>query len=121
MKINGLANMPFSQLQFEVQNGAKFVQYFYCISLLVVTFRRGTDLYFIKAGESALVPGLPLDLVEFCAGLVGHPVWPYLHGAVDLSQSVRWHRPYCGRDECLCRERGKSRWRGQGLTAGGRV
>lgn len=36
----------------ELDRGAKFVIYNYCISLLVVTFRRSSSIYFVRQGES---------------------------------------------------------------------
>ena len=47
MKIQGIEGMSPDQLQFEIQRGAKLVCYQYCISILVMTFRRSSDAYFI--------------------------------------------------------------------------
>jgi hypothetical protein len=40
VKINGVEGMSRDQVNFEVQRGGRFVLYSYCVSLLVVTFKR---------------------------------------------------------------------------------
>ena len=76
MKILGIEGMSPDRLQFEIQRGAKLVCYQYCISLLVITFRRPTDVYFIPAGESAVTKGLPWTLLTLVAGWWGIPWGP---------------------------------------------
>ena len=76
MKIQGIKNMPLSQLSFEVQSGAKFVQYCYCISVIIVTLRRGTDIYFVKSGENRIVRGLVWTLLSLLLGWWGIPWGP---------------------------------------------
>lgn len=62
MQIQGIEGMTTGQVQFELQRGAKFVFYYYCVSLLVITFRRPSGIYFLRAGESAVVKSLPWTL-----------------------------------------------------------
>src|ERR1700739_538377 len=78
----------------ELQSGARFVQYQYCVSALVVTFKRGTDIYFIPAGESRAVKGLTWTLLTLVAGWWGIPwgqiytvqsLWVNLRGGHDLT------------------------------------
>lgn len=76
MKIVGIEGMAPDRLQFEIQRGAKLVCYQYCVSLLVVTFRRSSDVYFIPAGESAVGKGLPWILISVVAGWWGIPWGP---------------------------------------------
>jgi hypothetical protein len=76
MAIQGLGNMSSDQLRFEIQRGAKLVRYQYCVSLLVITFRRSSEVYFIPAGESAIGKGLPWTLITLVAGWWGIPWGP---------------------------------------------
>jgi len=76
MAIQGIGNMSPDQLQFEIQRGAKLVRYQYCISLLLITFRRSSDVYYIPAGESAVRKGLPWTLLTLVAGWWGIPWGP---------------------------------------------
>jgi hypothetical protein len=61
---------------FEVQRGGKFVLYSYCVSLLVVTFKRPSEIYFIRSGESAIGRGMPLTLLTILLGWWGIPWGP---------------------------------------------
>jgi len=76
MAIQGIGNMSPDQLRFELQRGAKLVRYQYCVSLLVITFRRSSEVYFIPAGESAVTKGLPWTLLTLVAGWWGIPFGP---------------------------------------------
>ncbi|HET6176633.1 MAG TPA: hypothetical protein VFE61_06865 [Candidatus Sulfotelmatobacter sp.] len=76
MKILGIDGMSTDQLRFEIQRGAKLVCYSYCISLVVITFRRSSDVYYIPAGESAVPKGLPWTLLSVVAGWWGIPWGP---------------------------------------------
>jgi hypothetical protein len=76
MKIRGIEEMSPDRLQFELQRGAKLVSYQYAISILVISFRRSSDVYFIPAGESAVTKGLPWSLISLVAGWWGIPWGP---------------------------------------------
>jgi hypothetical protein len=58
-KIKGIEEMKHGELEFELQRGAKFVLFQYCVSVIVLTFRRPSDIYFLRQGENAVVKGLP--------------------------------------------------------------
>jgi len=76
MNIQGLGNMSPDQLRFEIQRGAKLVCFQYCVSLVVITFRRSSDAYFIPTGESALAKGWPWILLTLLMGWWGIPWGP---------------------------------------------
>jgi hypothetical protein len=76
MKVQGIEGMSADRLQFEIQRGGKFVFYQYAISVLVMSFRRSSDVYFIPAGESAITKGLPWSLISLVAGWWGIPWGP---------------------------------------------
>jgi hypothetical protein len=76
MKIRGIEGMSTDQLRFEIQRGAKLVFYQYCISIVVMTFRRSSDIYFIPAGESSVSKGLQWTLLSLVAGWWGIPWGP---------------------------------------------
>ena len=68
--------MKHGEVDFEIQRGAKFVLYQYCISIIVLTFRRSSDIYFLKTGENPVVKGLPFTLLSLVAGWWGIPWGP---------------------------------------------
>jgi hypothetical protein len=76
LKINGIQGLTGSQLDFELQRGAKFVLYQYCISILVLTFKRPSDIYFVRSGENPATKGLPFTLLSLVAGWWGIPWGP---------------------------------------------
>lgn len=76
MAIKGIEGLSVADVNIELSLGGKFVVYQYCISVLIMTFRRPTDVYFIKAGESAIAKGLPFVLLSLAIGWWGLPWGP---------------------------------------------
>jgi hypothetical protein len=76
MRIIGIEGMSGEDLSYELQRGAKFVMYQYCISILILTFKRPTDIYFVKAGQSAVTKGLGFSVLTFFFGWWGFPWGP---------------------------------------------
>lgn len=72
-KIVGLEGLSGEQISEDLRNGARFVVFSWCVSLLIVTLKRGTDIYFIRPGESAALKSLPWTLLSFFAGWWGIP------------------------------------------------
>ena len=96
-KIQGIEGMKHGELEFELQRGAKFVLFQYCVSVIVVTFRRSSDIYFVRQGENAVVKGLPFTLLSLVAGWWGIPWGPIYtiqsiynnsRGGKDVTQAV---------------------------------
>jgi hypothetical protein len=97
MKIRGIEGMTGNELSFELQRGGKFVIFLYCLSILVLTFKRPSDIYFIRAGESALSRKLGFTLISVLFGWWGIPWGPIytiesiavnLGGGKDVTQDV---------------------------------
>jgi hypothetical protein len=76
VKIVGTDGLSKAQVQEEVQRGGKFVFYQYCVSVIVVTFKRSSSIYFLKAGESRLTKGLLFSAVSLLTGWWGIPWGP---------------------------------------------
>lgn len=76
MRIRGIDNLSTDEIRFEVQRGAKFVLYSYCVSVVVLTFRRTSDVYFLRSGESPVMKGLPWTLLTVLLGWWGIPWGP---------------------------------------------
>ncbi|HJZ90845.1 MAG TPA: hypothetical protein VKE40_08215 [Gemmataceae bacterium] len=73
MRIVGLDGISDREFAEEIQNGARFVVYQYCVSLLIVTFKQPTNIYFVRAGQSRVVKGLPWTLLSWVVGWWGFP------------------------------------------------
>ena len=99
-EIKGIDGLTLSDINDEIQRGGKFVNYSYCISIILMTFKRPTDIYFIRANESALVKGLPFTLLSLVLGWWGIPwgpiytIWAVgsnLSGGKDITTEVLQH------------------------------
>ena len=98
IKIQGIEGLSQSEIDFELQRGAKFVLFQYCVSVVVLTFKRPSDIYFNRSSESAAVKGLSFTLLSLVAGWWGIPwgpiytiqsVYNNLNGGKDVTQQVR--------------------------------
>ena len=97
-KIVGLEQIKSGgELQQELQQGGKFVMYQYCISVLILTFKRSSNVYFIRHEENAIVKGLPFTLLSLVLGWWGIPwgpiytvqsVWVNFQGGKNVTQEV---------------------------------
>jgi hypothetical protein len=83
MKIIGTEGLTSEELTREIRIGAKFVIFEYAISLFVVTLRRSSDIYFVRAGESAVAKGLPYTLLSLFLGWWGVP-WGLIYTPMAL-------------------------------------
>jgi hypothetical protein len=75
-RIIGLENMTSEQLQAELQMGGRFVIFQFCISAVVMSFKRSSDIYFIRAQQSAFSKGLSFSALTLCFGWWGIPWGP---------------------------------------------
>jgi len=97
MKVIGAENLTAQELNFELQRGGRYIQYQYCISALIVTFKRFSDIYFVKAGENKVAKGLPWTALSLVAGWWGIPWGPIftvqalyvnLRGGRDITEQM---------------------------------
>ncbi len=87
MKINGIQNLSVRDLQDEVAQGGKFVIYSYAVSVIVMTFKRGTDIYFVKHNENRFVKSLPWTLISLFFGWWGLP-WGLIYTPAALFTNI---------------------------------
>jgi hypothetical protein len=97
MKVLGIDGLDGKMVADELRRGARFVIYQYCISILIISLRRPSDIYFVRAGQSAITKGLGFSMVSLLLGWWGIPWGPiYTIGAVitnfsggkDVTQEV---------------------------------
>lgn len=77
MNVKGINGMTIPQIQDEVACGAKFVQFPFCISLIVVSFRFSSAVYLVKNEESSFVKALPFMMISLLFGWWGIPFGPF--------------------------------------------
>jgi len=97
MKIVGIGGLTPEQLQTELEHGARFVIYKYCISIFILTFQRASDIRFVRAGESAVGEGMGYTLISLLCGWWGIPWGPIyaigsvasnMGGGIDVTKEV---------------------------------
>ena len=97
MKINGVEGLTDTQVQLELQQGARFVMYQYCVSLLVITLKRPSSIYFIRPGEGSVGRGLGFSGISLLLGWWGFPwgpiytvqsFWVNFRGGRDVTREI---------------------------------
>ena len=82
-EIKGIEGLSDQEIHALVQQGAKFVYFEYAISILIMSFKRSSDVFFIRPGESAFVKGLPYTILSMCFGWWGIP-WGIIYTPMVL-------------------------------------
>jgi len=91
MKVVGIEGMAPELVQSEVARGGRFVVYQYNYSVILLSFRRSSDIYFLRAGESAVAKGMRWTLISLLFGWWGIP-WGLIWTPVSLFQNLRGGR-----------------------------
>jgi hypothetical protein len=86
-QIRGIEGLSTADVHTQVQQGARFVMYSYCISVLVMTFRRSSAIHFVRAGESRLTPGVPYTVLSFFLGWWGFP-WGFIYTPMTIIENL---------------------------------
>jgi len=82
-KIRGIENLQPADWAKEIQAGARFVFYEYCISFVIVSVRRPSDIFFLRPGDIGIVRGLPYVLISLLLGWWGVP-WGLVYTSLTL-------------------------------------
>ena len=97
MQIRGIDGMSLRDVQTELQRGGRFVHFEWCVSVIFVTFRRPTDIYFLRGGQNGWWQSLPYTLLSLVLGWWGIPfgliytpmaIFTNLSGGRDVSGQV---------------------------------
>lgn len=89
MNLNDLSHIPYSELSKELEKGGKFVCYTYTISVIFMTFRRPSQVYFLKSNEWGIKYGWKYLLISLLLGLWeyhGDPYIPYKQYGILFSR-----------------------------------
>ena len=76
MRIHGIEGLSDSEVRQEIERGARFVVFDWCMSALFVTYRLTSEVHFIRPGESAVLRSLPYTLTTLLLGWWGVPSGP---------------------------------------------
>ena len=100
--IKGIEGLTPDALAQQIQRGGRFVVYQYVISVLIMTFQRGSAVYYLPPGTNPVVKGLPYTLFTLVVGWWGIPWGIYytirtlitnLRGGRDVTAEGRPPRP----------------------------
>lgn len=83
MRIYGIDQFSLVDLEEELLAGGRFVFFEYCISLIVVSLRRPSGIYFLRGNQYALPRGLPFTLISLLLGWWGLP-WGVIYTPLTL-------------------------------------
>lgn len=92
--IRGLENMSEAEIHTAIDAGGRFVVYQYCISIIIMSFKRSSSVHFVPAGKSAALRGLPYIGTSMLLGWWGIPWGPFwtvattvknLSGGIDVT------------------------------------
>jgi hypothetical protein len=86
-EIKGLEGLTPTDVQLQLNQGARFVCFTYCVSILVMTFKRSSAVYFVRADQSALVVGLPYTVLTLFLGWWGFP-WGLIYTPMALFENL---------------------------------
>ncbi len=87
-KIVGIDQLSTHELNTELERGARFILYQYTISIIVMTFRRSSQIHFVRDGQSRVARGLPFTMVSFFFGWWGIP-WGPIYTVGTLYSNLR--------------------------------
>lgn len=96
-KIKNLGDLSLEEIQDELLSGARFLVFEYCISLILVTFKRRSSIYFVRAGESPWRKSIGFTLITILLGWWGIPWGPIytvkalyinLRGGLDITEDL---------------------------------
>jgi hypothetical protein len=100
MQIKNIEGLRVSQIRDMVQQGGKFVVFPYTVSFILMTLKRSSDIYFIKADENTFKYSYGYVFLNLIVGWWGIPWGPiytigsaYHHivGGKDLTEAVMSH------------------------------
>lgn len=74
MKIKNLCAISRKEIETFVGNGGRFIQYHYCISLIVVSFKKASPVYLLHKHENKLRKGLKYSVLSVLFGWWGFPL-----------------------------------------------
>jgi hypothetical protein len=88
MQIKNIEGLTTDDINRELDRGGKFVIYQYVISIIVMTFRRSSDVYFVRGNENGVVKGLGFTILTLLFGWWGIP-WGPIHSIGSLYNNLR--------------------------------
>jgi hypothetical protein len=87
MRIVGIDGLKLGDVEALVSAGGRFVFFEFCVSFGLVTLRRPSDVYFLRAGEWGWPRGLPYTLLSLAFGWWGLP-WGCIYTPITVTNNL---------------------------------
>src|SRR6185503_6855523 len=87
LRIVGTEGHSAETLREEVGRGARFVIYSYNFSLVVMSFKRPSNIHYVRPGQNRIVKGLPFTLFSLVFGWLGIP-WGFIYTIQSLHTNL---------------------------------
>lgn len=94
-KIIGIENMTVGQVTEGVKAGGRFVIFEYCVSILIMSFKRSSSIYYIAPGHGTAGKSLPFTATSLLFGWWGIP-WGFIYTPMALATNFRGGRDVTG-------------------------
>lgn len=97
MLLKEARDLSTDQLRDILKDGGKVVAYAYTISILIMTFKRSSELYLYRSGENRVQSGLFFSLITLLLGWWGIPwgpiysiqsLWQNFSGGIDVTKEI---------------------------------
>jgi len=97
LTLRGVNGLTVADVNAQVAQGGRFVVFQWVVSIVVLSFRRNSPIFFVRPGESTLAKCLPYCALSLVFGWWGIPwglLWtPFsilrnLRGGIDVTQSI---------------------------------
>jgi hypothetical protein len=83
-----ITGLTAAELESQLAAGGRLVFYEFCISFILLTLRRQSAVYLLRAGERGIVRGLPYCLLSLFFGWWGVP-WGIIYTPLTLVTNLR--------------------------------
>ena len=88
LALKDVTRLTAAELEGQLAAGGRFVFYEFCVSFILLTLRRQSAVYFLRAGERGIVRGLPYCLLSLFFGWWGVP-WGIIYTPLTLFTNLR--------------------------------
>jgi hypothetical protein len=98
--IRGIEQWTPSEIEAAVRAGGRFVFFEYCISLIFLTLRQPTGVYFLRANEWGFLPALRCTLISLLLGWWGIP-WGVIYTPLTVLTNLSGGRDVTAEVEAM--------------------
>src|SRR5215467_992294 len=97
MTIKNFGTLSLPEIRTLIENGARLIQYQYCISFIVISVKKNSPVYLVRPNENRVRKGLKYSVLSAILGWWGFPsglifttdcLVQNFRGGIDVTDSV---------------------------------